>query len=147
MIDTLKKIDVNVTHESISAGHRIGAISSGRVRPIICKFVSRQHKDLVMNNKHKIKGTEIFINEDLTYLRNKLLTYVKKKVPNVSPKSVHSVNGKIACKFSTDSDNKWHHFESPKDLLKSEFGPDSVDYEELGLSDNIVDFSVDFSDA
>ena len=141
VIDTLKKIDVTVTHDNISAGHRIGKMGSGRVRPIICKFVSRQHRDLVMNNKHKIKGTEIFINEDLTYLRNRLLTYVKKNVPNVTPKSVHSVNGRITCKFSTDSDNKWHHFESPKDLLKSEFGPDSVDYGELGLSDNIMDFS------
>ena len=100
--------------------------------------MSRQPKEKVIKNRSKIKGTDIYINEDLTPLRSKLLTYVKTKVENVNQKSVHSIGGKIACKFTNDPDNKWHHFESPKDLLISSFGPDTLYYSFLGLSDCII---------
>ena len=141
VIDTLKKIDVEIDHDSISASHRIGKKNSRYHRNIICKFVSRQPKELVMVNRFKLKNTDIYINEDLTPLRSKLLNYVKKKVPNVNQKSVHSIGGKIACKFTNDQENKWHHFETPKDLLASTFGPDNIDYNELGLADYIFEFS------
>ena len=141
VIDTLKKIDVDITHESISASHRIGKKNSRYHRNIICKFVSRQPKELVMKNRAKIKGTDIFINEDLTPLRSKLLTYIKTKVQNVNQKSVHSIGGKIACKFTNDEENKWHHFESPKELLSSKYGPDNLDYNALGLNDYILEVS------
>ena len=74
-------------------------------------------------------------------MRSKLLKYVKSNVPNVIPKSVHSIGGKITCKFSNDHEKKWHHFETPKDLLNSVFGPANFDYNALGRSECILDFS------
>ena len=129
------------SHDSISAAHRIGKENARYPRQLICKFVSRQPKELVMKNRYKIKNTDIFINEDLTPLRSKLLNYVKTNVPNVVPKSVHSIGGKVACKFNNDSENKWHHFENAKDILKSTFCPNSVDYSALGLDNCLLDIS------
>ena len=37
--------------------------------------------------------------------------------------------------------NKWHHFEHAKDLLKSPFGPENIDYNALGLNECILDFT------
>ena len=144
VIDTLKKIDVDVSHDSMSAAHRIGKENPRFARQIICKFVSRQPKELVMKNRFKIKGTDIFINEDLTPLRSKLLNYIKTNVPNVVPKSVHSIGGKIACKFSNDSDNKWHHFENAKDILKSALCPNTVDFSALGLDNCLLDITEEY---
>ena len=130
---------MDIAHVDISACHRLGKKNTRYHRNIICKFVSRQPKELIMKNRPKIKGTDIYINEDLTPLRSKLLTYVKTKLENVNQKSVHSIGGKIVCKFSNDPENKWHHFESPKDLLKSDFGPGNLDYDALGLNNCIFE--------
>ena len=141
VIETIKKIDVDVSNDMISAAHRIGKRNSNYARQIICKFVSRQPKEQIMKNRYKAKGSDIFINEDLTPLRSKLLNYIKKNVPNVVQKSVHSIGGKIACKFSNDTDNKWHHFENARDIIKSSFAPENVDFSALGLNECILDLT------
>ncbi|CAC5376002.1 unnamed protein product [Mytilus coruscus] len=83
-----------------------------------------------MSNKKVLKGKldykDIFINEDLTMLRLKMLNMVKKH-DNVM--SVFTRDGKINC-FLRNGRKKI--IENPDDLF--EVGFDSVDYSALGLS-------------
>ena len=80
------------------------------------KFVSRQSKDKVIGNASKLRdnnssGNKQFINEDLTPLRSRLLTFIKTKVPIINSKSVHSREGRILCKKEEES-AKWIYIES-----------------------------------
>ena len=84
--------------------------------------VNYRPKDLIVSNSHKLRDDTTlnprqFINEDLTPLRSKLLTYIKTKVPSVISKSVHSREGRILCKKSEDQ-SKWVYIEDIRDLQK-----------------------------
>jgi hypothetical protein len=45
---------------------RIGTYKPGKIRPILLKFVRFKDKKLVMENRNKLKGTKIYLNDDLT---------------------------------------------------------------------------------
>ena len=108
--------------ENISATPRIHRKKSNSLPdPIIVKFTARQTKDLVVSNSSKLKDSSTnpkqFINEDLTPLRSKLLTFIKTKVPVVLSKSVHTREGHILCKKKADQ-SKWIYIESVRELYK-----------------------------
>ena len=125
VLETMKKIGLEnqVKKENISATHRIHRKKSNSLPdPIIVKFTARQTKDLVVSNSSKLKEStntnpKQFINEDLTPLRSKLLTFIKTKVPLVLSKSVHTREGRILCKKTADQ-SKWIYIESVRDLHK-----------------------------
>ena len=78
-----KDIGVNITTADLSVSHRLGRRGrGGRARTIIAKFVRRQCKTDVMRNEKTLQQFEIyenvFINDDLTTLRNKLVMEPKK---------------------------------------------------------------------
>ena len=125
VLETMKKVGLEnqVKKENISATHRIHRKKSNSLPdPIIVKFTARQTKDLVFGNSSKLKDStntnpKQFINEDLTPLRSKLLTFIKTKVPVVLSKSVHTREGRILCKKTADQ-SKWIYIESVCDLHK-----------------------------
>ncbi|CAC5386724.1 unnamed protein product [Mytilus coruscus] len=125
-------MNVNIEKNDIVSCHRIGKEpTAGKPRSIIVRFFSRDLKYKIMSNKKVLKGKldykDIFINEDLTMLRLKMLNMVKKH-DNV--KSVFTRDGKINC-FLRNGRKKI--IENPDDLF--EVGFDSVDYSALGLCD------------
>ena len=126
VLETMKKIGLenNVKQEHISTSHRIHRKNKNNSfpDPIIVKLLARQTKDLIIGNSSKLRDDTTlnprqFINEDLTPLRSKLLTYIKTKVPSVISKSVHSREGRILCK-KTEDQSKWIYIESVRDLHK-----------------------------
>ena len=132
--DLLKETGVNVTKNDISACHRVGRTTNG-TRPVIVRFVSRRTRTDIMRNKKALrqKSTKIYINDDLTPLRAKLLQYVK-RLHNTD--NVWTVDGKIMCTKKTapglQLDNvKPVVIDSPDDLFL--LGIDSVDWAKLGL--------------
>ena len=134
-LEVLNKTGVSVTQEDISACHRLGKASNGS-RPVIVRFVSRRKRTEIMRKKKVLreKNNKIFINDDLTPLRAKLLAYIKNL--QITEK-VWTVDGKIRCTRRTvpgyhQSDNsKPVVIESPDDLFL--LGVDSVDWAKLGL--------------
>jgi hypothetical protein len=75
---------VSVKPEDIAAVHRVGGRGgggAGRPRQIIVKFVSRRTRRQVMQRKKELKGKDkysgVYLNDDLTPMRAKLLKYVK----------------------------------------------------------------------
>jgi len=77
-----KFINLNLHKSDIDISHRLGKIQTDRPRPIIAKFVSRLVRNEVMFRRRELKGTRIFINEDLSHLNRFMLTAVKKTIPD-----------------------------------------------------------------
>uniref|UniRef100_A0A6P7GA32 Uncharacterized protein LOC114339558 n=1 Tax=Diabrotica virgifera virgifera TaxID=50390 RepID=A0A6P7GA32_DIAVI len=72
---------------------RVGKIEDEqKPRSIIVEFVTNLKRSEVYKSRNKLKNTGIFLNEDLTQVRFKLLLAAKKKY---GVKSAWSMNGKI----------------------------------------------------
>ena len=69
------KIGADVKRSDIIIAHRVGRFEQGKYRPIIVRFTSNIHKDTVIYQRRKLKGTGIGISEDLTA---KNMAYLKK---------------------------------------------------------------------
>lgn len=65
-------LGLQITAENVDRSHRVGAYNpvSKKPRGIIVKFTSYRYRNLVFQNKKKLKGTKLTIKEDLT--RNRL---------------------------------------------------------------------------
>ena len=67
-----RKLDVQLTKHGFVRSHRVGRKSEEKDTPrdVIVRFTSHNTKVAVMRNARKLKGTHIFINEDLTKVRS-----------------------------------------------------------------------------
>ena len=121
---------VTITKDDINACHRLGARHHVRARAIIVRFFAREKRNQMLVNKNRLKDNDdyknVFISEDLTQLRAKLLHYVKREERVAS---TYTGDGKIICQLR---DNSRIMLESPDDLFK--IGLTDIDYHALGLS-------------
>jgi hypothetical protein len=111
------------------ACHRVGDPEKKKPRTLIVRFVSTDLKFKFFTNKKKLQDCpelkKVYINEDLTVLRLKLLQYVK-NIDNV--KSAVTRKGKIHCVMKN---GKKMTVDNPDDLFH--LGVTDIDYGELGL--------------
>ena len=86
---------MQLTNAIISVAHRVQS-KGKRGSPIIVRFVRRESKIQMMANKKKLKDQkkEVYIQEDLTHLRSKMLWAVKK---NEGTEAAWVRDGKIHC--------------------------------------------------
>ena len=94
VVDVVKGIGVETCKSDISACHRLPAKGQSG-KPIIVKFVRRETKLALMKKKSGLRhqsGRPIFINEDITQLRARLLKSLIEK-PDV--KAANMINEKI----------------------------------------------------
>jgi hypothetical protein len=137
-IKVLTDAGMEVVPEDLAAVHRVGKPARGP-RGILVKFVSRRKRREAMLVKKNLKGKDgyqrVFINDDLTPLRGRLLGYVK-SLPNVE--RAWTKDGKILCAKKVPvglPDNERPRpivVDDPDDLFK--LGVEAVDYSRLGLS-------------
>ena len=86
LVKMVRDMEIEIQSSDISVCHRLGRRDSGsgrqRHRPVICKFVARRHKTAVMEKKKNLKGMDeykrVYVNEDLTPLRSRLLSVARK---------------------------------------------------------------------
>ena len=71
------KLSVNVESSDIEAAHRLRPRNDGRPPAIIVRFQRRDKRQLVIQERRKLKGSGISISEDLTALNMKLLNRVQ----------------------------------------------------------------------
>ena len=90
-----EKLGVAVTGEDIEVAHRTGKPGTGRARPIIVRFYSRQKKKSVLENRRKLKQTGVTVAEDLTKLNYNLLMKASK---HSAALTAWSSNGNILVK-------------------------------------------------
>ena len=128
VIELGKKIGVDLEERDVSVAHR-----NGKRRYILCKMTSRTAANKMISARKRLKdipecASKVYINEDLTPLRSRLLGYAKSlsMVKRVSTK-----NGRIFCNIA-DSSNSLVILDTPDDLFN--LGVDKVDYKRLGLT-------------
>ena len=87
VIELAGDIGVEIKPDDISVAHRMGKPREGG-RPVIVRFCHRKKKYEMMRNKKKLKGRQrkVYINDDMTSLRAKMMKLVKEQevVKNVS---------------------------------------------------------------
>lgn len=88
--------------EDIDIAHRLGKKKNGKHRQIIVKFQSRMKRDTILRNKKLFKGTDIFINEDLTKINQHVLACVRKKMAD-EVAMAWSKGGRLFYKNKTDA--------------------------------------------
>jgi hypothetical protein len=89
------KLGYNLELREIDRTHRVGRLRPGKQRAIIVKFCSYQSKIKVMKCKKNLKGTSIYVNEDLTFLNKELFNYAR---ANLKDLPVWSTDGKVLIK-------------------------------------------------
>jgi hypothetical protein len=130
-----KDAGVELVKEDIAVAHRAGGGGRGP-KPILVKFVSRRKRNEVMRAKKNLKGKEnyknVFINDDITPLRARLLGYVKRMEV---VERAWTVDGRIHCTVKGRGggpDNRPVVIETPDDLFRLP-GVTGVDYAALKL--------------
>lgn len=127
---------VEVKEDDIQAVHRAGRPRGG-FQAILVKFVSRRKRREIMQKKKALKGKagyeRVFINDDLTPLRAKLLGEVK-RLDGID--RAWTVDGKIHCvkKVPVGMPPPRPIFVETPDDLHRELGAETVNWEALGLS-------------
>ncbi|KAI4455672.1 l1 transposable element-related [Holotrichia oblita] len=91
-----EKLKINITNSDIDCCHRLAG-KEGTNKPIIVRFVRRDVKNKVFNDKRKLKGTRIVITEDLTRVR---ISRVKILAKYLNSKNVFTSNGIILVKYN-----------------------------------------------
>ncbi|CAC5425206.1 unnamed protein product [Mytilus coruscus] len=104
LIEIAGSVGVVIKPDNINAIHRIGPKRKGKARQVIARFVHREPRFLLLKNRAELRKIErfknIFIAEDLTKLKFKLLFYIKKQT-NV--KSAFTKEGRIHYTLSDES--------------------------------------------
>ena len=94
---------LNLKKEDISVSHRLGSKEATCDRSVIVKFVSRNNKRLLMMKKKALKEKagygDVYINEDITTNRYKLMKYLRDKEKKVT----WSRDGKMFFKDNKDA--------------------------------------------
>ena len=128
VVELGEKTGANISQADISVTHRLPTKIHG-VRQTIVKFTSRRAKEAFYKSKKNLKGLpgckSIFISEDLTRLRYKLLLECKKCV---GFSSLTTSNTKIL--VWRDGHTAPVHITTPEDLSKLDMVPN---YQALGL--------------
>lgn len=106
----------------INRVHRVGPTRkpTDPPRPILCQFLSYPDKSTVMKNRSNLKDARpgVYINEDLTRKRSKLLYDARQLEKNEKIIDAWSSDGRLAVKAKIDGVTKIFPLTSPNDLAK-----------------------------
>ena len=110
VLDIAEAIDVNIDIRDIDRSHRLGkpgTVDEPRTKPrdIIVKFVSYRPRNMFYRARTSLKDKGykgVFINEDLTKARSKLLYEGRRRVKSGQLKSAWSTDGTILIKSTND---------------------------------------------
>ena len=129
------KIDMKAEH--IQRCHFLGDSK----KKLICKFIPYKIRMKILLNKKVINGAksgkykDVFISENLTPMRSRLLWYMKKKC-NTKFNKIHSRDGAIKAKIEgRDSPNDpWITVRTPDDLFPHLDEDDEFDFREFNTN-------------
>ena len=78
----LRREDIDIVHRLGSKQNRKGRVTTVPARQVIIKFNSRIKRNKVLKNRKLFKGTDIFVNENLTQINQLALACVRRKMPD-----------------------------------------------------------------
>ena len=102
-----KEMNVNLTDMEVQRAHRLDRKRNGKPRPIIIKVMCYKKLSQFISSKKKPKDSarfsNVYVAQDLTSLRTKLLRYVKNECSNQF-EQIHTKNGSILMKTFAETD-------------------------------------------
>lgn len=105
VLDVARSMGVPLEITDIDRSHRVGS-DKNRKRDILVKFVSYRTRQSLLTERKKLRNTEgmkdVFINEDLTTNRSKLLFDARRLVKAKVLKSAYSADGRILVRDFAD---------------------------------------------
>lgn len=105
VLDVARSMDVPLDITDIDRSHRVGS-DKNRRRDILVKFMSYRARQSLLTERKKLRNTEgmkdVFINEDLTSSRSKLLFDARRLVKAKVLKSAYSADGRILVRDFAD---------------------------------------------
>lgn len=109
-LNVFSRMGVEIHFSHIDRAHRLaGKESNGKSKPIIVKFCSYFHKNLVYSHKKKLKSSGIYISESLTQSNFQIFNEAKRVF---SRENVWTRDGRIMVKVG----DRKHSFSSMKQL-------------------------------
>ena len=121
MIAIACSLGVHITEADISVSHRSGKRGGRDPRPILCKFIRRDVKNRIMENKKLARHirtdpygnpVRIFVDEDLTRMRASVVKKLRQeRVP------YYTRDGKVFI-ANGDSDSNYSLYDSPEEWEK-----------------------------
>lgn len=87
-------VGVKTVPGDIEVAHRAGRMGD-KARPVLVRFFDRKKRDAILQNRRKLKGKTVVVDEDLTYANYKLL---KAAQSHTATLSVWSSNGRVLAK-------------------------------------------------
>ena len=114
-----EKLNFPLASTDVDRAHRVGRPKPNKHRAIIVRLQAHRHKIAILKNRKCLKGTNFFVNEDLTN-ENQKLFYQARKLEKV--KSAWTKDGKIFVKCRDD--NKLLRIASALDFIKYQLSND-----------------------
>ncbi|XP_028412551.1 uncharacterized protein LOC114535443 [Dendronephthya gigantea] len=108
-----EKLHLNIIHKEIDRAHRLGPKISTQSRPLIVKFKSYSTKAAICKRRKDLKGTQFYLNEDLTKYNVSLFKYASEH--NTYIKSVWTTDDKSFDLFAVSE--TWLHNNSSDEHL------------------------------
>lgn len=87
-----------ITLDHIDRLHRVGKKGTGKARQIIVKFTSYRHRARVMAKRRELRGSDIFVNEDLTRKRSQIMWHCRAEKRQHKLQDCWSFDGRISVK-------------------------------------------------
>ena len=132
-----KDIGVELSREAIDVSHRVkGGTNRGDPDSIIVKFARREDKISVMRNKKRLKDStdhkSVYIEEDLTQMRRKMVHLLKSTGHPQRNRRVWSIDGKVCARENTsDGHERKIIVNNYQDFLKLELDDSKCEF--IGL--------------
>ncbi len=108
-----KKLGLKLESKDVDVAHRLGKYTPNKNRPVIVKFVRRQTKIDIMQRAKLLKGTGVFINEDLTKINAEVLSSLRLKEPALVERA-WSREGKLFVRYRGQDRNEFVSFDKYK---------------------------------
>jgi len=108
-----KKLGLKLESKDVDVAHRLGKYTPNKNRPVIVKFVRRQTKIDIMQRAKLLKGTGVFINEDLTKINAEVLSSLRLKEPALVERA-WSREGKLFVRYRGQDRNEFVFFDKYK---------------------------------
>ena len=106
MLDTINQY-LNLTVQSIDIAHRLGPYKMERNRQVLIRFVHSKVKHMIMKKSSWLKGTNIYIFENLTQFRDvQGFGLQQKKSQDEVDETWYGNLGVVQCKNSFTKTNK-----------------------------------------
>lgn len=116
VIDIAKTLNVDISPTDIDRSHRVGKPDKAKPRDILVKFATYRARQRLYGPRSALKDSDytgVFLNEDLTQSRSKLLYEARVKVKGSYLKGAWSTDGRL---FIKDFNDKVHRLKNVQDI-------------------------------